>query len=36
MQNLLDWDDIRYAGIIGVPDYELRLKIRKFKTADPI
>ena len=36
MQNLLDWDDIRYAGIIGVTDYESRLEIRKFITADPI
>ena len=34
MQNLLDWDDIRYAGIIGVTDYESELSMQKFKMAN--
>ena len=35
-KKLIDWDDILYAGVFGVTDYESELKVKKFKMADPI
>ena len=35
-KNSQHWDDIWCMGVSGVVDYEFKLRIQKFKMADPI
>ena len=35
-KKLIDGDDIRYSAVFRVADYKSKLKIQKFKMADPI